>query len=176
MRIETNASYIPPAHLIERCAGGVLLEVDTNDRVYAMQELYARNREGTGDNRYRVLIMPRGNVLAAFWTDMGSAARYVVKEDGETYVRPVYTQPILMEHSVAECFHMAEQDNEDTFAIKLLHEQVKTSDLLVRYARQMEEDQYLVKNRSTFGPYQRTERNMYSREGARLQQEKLNRW
>ena len=172
MRIETNASYVPPAHLIERCSGGVLLEVDTNDRVYAMQELYARNREGTGDNRYRVLIMPRGNVLASFWMDLGTAKRFVVQEDGSTYVQPVFTQPVLLEHTVAECIHMAEQDN-DNFAIKLLHEQVKTSDLLERYRMLIEQDVNLVKNRSTFGPYQRVERNSYSREGARLRQEKL---
>lgn len=149
-----------------------MLEVDTNDRVYAMQELYARNREGTGDRRYRVLSMPRGNVLAAFWMDLGSAKDFVVEEDGSTYVTPVFNQPILLEHSVAECIHMAEQDS-DNFAIKLLNEQVKTSDLLERYARQVEEDLYLVRNRSSFGPYQRTERNYFSREGARAQQEKL---
>lgn len=172
MRLESNCSYVPPAHLVERCAGGVLLWVDTNDKVYAMQELYARNKEGTGDNRYRVLIMPMGNTLSAFWMDMGSAKQFVHEEDGSTYVTPVYTQPILLEHSVAECIHMAEQE-EYGFAIKLLNEQVKTSDLIQRYLRQCEEDAYLVKNRSTFGPYQRTERNSYSAAGAREQARKM---
>lgn len=174
MRLESNCPYIPPARLIERCAG-IVLDVDTNDRVYAMQELYARNRDGTGDNRYRVLIMPMGNSLSAFWMDMGSAKNFVIQEDGSTYVTPVFTQPVLLEHTVAECIHMAEQE-EYGFAVKLLNEQVKTSDLIQRYLLQCEQDAYLVKNKSSFGPYQRTERNMYSREGARLQQEKLNRW
>lgn len=174
MRLESNATYIPYIRLAYPADGGLLLAVDENEPVYFQQETYARNREGTGDNRYQVLLIPRGNVLGKFVMDLGTAADfYMDGGDGKKYLAPPYFQPVLMEHTVAECRHMAEVSRMDDYALKLLHVQVNESDLFARYAQLIEEDMRLVKNRSTFGPHVRVERNGYSRAGARQQQERL---
>ena len=174
MRIDTNVSWYPPLRLMYPARGGVLLSVDENDRVYAQQESYGPSSDGTGDHRYQAMLMPHGNDIAAFWTDLGPATDFLMDGgDGQKYQAPPYLQPVLLEHTVGECRHMAELGRMDDYAAKLLHTQVNESDLFARYAMLIEQDMNLVRNRSTFGRYQRIERNGYSRYGAQVQQERV---
>lgn len=152
---------------------GVVLSVHPNDPVMAVQEGYALGPGGTEDHRYQVLFMPKGNVVSAFWRDLGLASEYRMDVDGESYAAPPYHQIVLMEHSVAECQHMAEQGRMDDFAIKLLHEQVNESDLFAKYQMLIEQDMNLVRNRSSFGQYVSVQRNGYSAVGAREQEVRL---
>lgn len=174
MNITSNVTRVPLMHLMAPALDGVLLTVNENDPVYATQEGYAHDAL-LGERRFQVLLMPGGslNHLAAFWTDLGPASDFLMDEDGEKYLAPPYLQPVLLEHTVGECIYMAEHARMDDFAAKLLHTQVKESTLFEQYRRLIEEDMNLVKNRSSFGPYARVERNGYSRVAARQQQERL---
>lgn len=174
MRLETNVSKVPDMRLVYPAKGGFLFTVDEDEPVYFLQEGYALNPAGTDDHRYQVLLMPRGNVIATFWWDLGPAEDFLMVVDGESYRAPPYQQPILLEHKVAECRHMAEAGRMDDFSVQLLHSQVNESTLFEEYARLIEEDMYLVRNRSTFGPGGHIQRNGYSPTGARRQQEILN--
>ena len=168
MRIESNATFIPPMRLGFLAPGGVLMSVQSGDKVYGIQEGYARNREGTGDNRYQVLLMPTGNTLSAFWTDLGPASQFLMDVGGEQKPAPAYLQPILMEHTVDECLHMAAVSRMDTYAADLLAKNIAESNIFEEYARIIEEDLYIIKNRSTFGYGGKTQRTGYSRTAAAL--------
>ena len=168
MRLETNALYVPPMRMLFPVAG-VLMSVRTDDPVYAIQETYGMRKDGTGDNRYQALIMPRGNSLSAFWTDLGPATDYLL--DGKP--APPYFQPILLAHTVDECRDMADAGRMDDFASKLLAQQVEESTLFAEYARIVEEDLYIVRNRSTFGYGGKTQRTGYSRVAAGLRESRL---
>ena len=168
MRVETNVSYIPKMRMLFPMVG-TLMVVDENEPVYGVQESYARSNDGTGDHRYQVLLMPRGDVLSGFWTDLGPASAFLMGEQQA----PPYLQPILMAHTVAECRHMADENRMDDFAARLLEQRVAESTLFADYARLIENDLYIVRNKSTFGPGGRTQRNGYSAIAARLQQERL---
>ena len=172
MRIETNVGLVPFMRLMFPTTG-ILFSVDENAPVTAVQEGYALGPHGTEQHRYQVLLVPQGNVVSAFWSDLGPAEGYLMHVDGKAYQAPPYFQVVLSEHSVAECRYMAEEGRMDDFAIRLLHEQVNESDLFARYQQLIEEDLRLVKNRSSFGPHARIERNGYSAYGARRQQEVL---
>lgn len=173
MRLESNTTFIPHMRLMYPDRGGVVMDVYPNEMACAIQEGNATNKEGTEDHRYQVILIPRGNDLCSFWTDLGPAKNFTMEVDGEVYPVPSYHQIVLMEHSVAECMYMAEHGRNDDFAIRLLHEQTNESTLFDDYARLIEEDMYLVRNRSSFGRYQKIERNSYSYEGARAQAERL---
>ena len=168
MRIETNATYIPPMRMLFPVSG-VLMSVRSSDPVYAIQETYGMREDGTGDNRYQALIMARGDSLSAFWTDLGPASDYLM--DGKP--APPYFQPILLAHTVDECRDMADAGRMDDFASKLLAQQVEESTLFAEYARIVEEDLYIVRNRSTFGYGGKTQRTGYSRVAAGLRESRL---
>lgn len=174
MKIDSNTTYVPPMRLMYPATGGVVFAVDPNEPVIAMQETYGRNKEGTGDHRYQVMILPRGNVACTFWTDLGPAENFKIAVGENSYQTPPYFQLVLMEHSVAECMSMAEHGRNDDFAVKLLDEQVNESDLFDQYYKLIEQDLAIVRNRSVFGPGGVTQRNGYSAIAARMQQERLN--
>lgn len=169
MKIDSNATFIPPGLRLLYPAQGVVFSVRRGDPVVAVQEAYGLNRDGTGDHRYQILFMPNGNTVTAFWTDLGPAEDFKMQVDGETYQAPPYFQLVLMEHDVAECLHMAEQGRTDSFAVQLLHTQVNESDLFARYQQLIEEDFAIYANRSVFGPGGVTQRNGFSRLAAREQ-------
>ena len=171
MRIETNCVRIPTMRMLFPMTG-IVMSVDTNERVYGTQESYAQSHDGS-THRYQVLLMPRGDVISGFWTDLGPATNFVMPVGDEFEQAPPYYQPILMEHSVAECLHMAEEGRMDSFAADLLRHQVSESTLFADYARLIENDLAIVRNRSTFGYGGKTQRSGYSAIGARLQQERL---
>ena len=173
MRLETNTSYIPSVRLIYPLSLPVM-SVRPDDRVMAVQETYGMNKAGTGDHRYQILFMPMGDTISAFWTDLGPASNFKMKVDDSEYQVPPYFQLVLMEHTVAECQHMAESGRHDEFAVQLLHTQVNESDIFDKYQRVIEEDRYIVKNRSTFGVGGKTQRAGYSGITARLRHERLN--
>lgn len=181
MRRDSNATYIPPSVRLMYPTNGVLHSVRDDDPVMAVQESYGPSaREVNGeryydgpDHRYQVMLMPVGDTLSAFWTDLGPAEEFRMEVAGESYRVPPYFQLILMEHTVAECRYMADHNRQDDYAVRLLHEQVNESDLFERYARLIEEDMYLVKNRSTFGAGGFTQRNGYSALAAREQRERI---
>jgi hypothetical protein len=163
MRIETNVSSPPlnfPGKLFP--AALPLMEVDLDEPVEFMQENYAAGPGGVGVHRYNVMFIPLGNMIAAFWTDLGSIDTFKVKKDDDTYVRAGINQFVAGAHSVDECIHMAVEFRDDDWPIEVLHDQVHSSDLWEKYRRMIELDMELVRNRSSFGPYQRTERNGYS--------------
>lgn len=153
---------------------GVLYSVDDNDPVMAVQETYGHNQEGTGDRRYQVMFMPNGNVISAFWTDLGPAEDFRMESAGQSHQMPPYFQLVLMEHTVAECRYMATEARADDFAAKLLQQRIDESDLFERAARVIDEDRYLVKNRSTFGGGVTVQRNGYSALAAREQLRRMN--
>ena len=169
MRLESNASYIPPMRMLFPVSG-VLMSVRTDDPVYAIQETYGMRKDGTGDNRYQALIMARGNSLSAFWTDLGPAEDYRMTVGDEVKLAPPYFQPILQAHTVDECRDMADVGRMDDFASRLLAQRVEESTLFAEYARIVEEDQYIVRNRSTFGYGGKTQRAGYSRVAAALRE------
>ena len=173
MRLDSNATYIPPMRLMHPAYGGALMTVDENDLVYAQQETYGKSNDGSGDHRYQIMLMPLGDILGAFWTDLGPASDFVMYEEGQPYLAPPFFQPVLLQHTVGECREMSQNCRMDDFARKLLHEQVNESDLFAKYAQLIEQDMHLVRNRSTFGPHVRIERNGYSRLGAREQERKI---
>jgi len=174
MLIESNVSRVPSMRLMYPAHGGFLMSVGLDEPVYAVQEGYG---QGDGErHRFQVMLIPRGNVLASFWTDLGPASDFDMNVEGTVYQAPPYHQIVLAEHSVAECRYMAEQGRMDDFAIRMLHEQVNESRLFEEYARLIEEDMALVRNRSTFGPGGQITRNGYSPAGARRQQEVLTKW
>lgn len=170
MRLETNVSSVPSMRLMYR-PQGVLMGVYLDDRPYAVQEGYAAGPGGIGEHRYQVLLMPMGNVISAFWRDLGPATDFNILVDGSVYRAPPYFQIVLAEHSVGECLAMAEMGRFDDFSVRLLHEQVNESDLFEKYAQLIDEDLYRVRNRSTFGPGGHTQRSGYSTYGALRQAE-----
>ena len=170
MKLESNVVKAPFLRLLFPTTG-VLTAVDHNDRPYAVQEGYAAGPGGIGEHRYQVMLMPMGNVISAFWRDLGPAADFNMLVDGSVYRAPPYFQIVLAEHSVGECLAMAELGRFDDFSVRLLHEQVNESDLFEKAARLIEEDLYLVRNRSTIGPGGSTFRNGYSPYGALRQAE-----
>ena len=171
MKIESNTSYTPNMRLMYP-AQGALLSVFDHDPVYSIQEGYAMNQAGTGYHRYQVILLPVADRIYSFWTDLGPAENFKLVVDGTEYRTPPYQQIVLLEHDVAECMFMAEHGRNDDFAIKLLNEQTQASTLFEDYARLIEEDMYLVKNRSTFGYGGSIQRNGFSAEGARTQRER----
>lgn len=166
-RLETNVGYVPHMRMLYPMHGTVMA-VDPNEPVYGIQESYAHNLKGE-ERRYQVLLMPRGNVLSGFWTDLGPSSAFVMGEKQA----PPYFQPVLMAHSVAECRHMADAGRMDDFAQRLLEQQISESTLFADYYRLIEEDLAIVRNRSTFGYGGQTQRNGYSASGAREQQRRL---
>ncbi len=171
MRIESNCGHVPFMRMLFPMVG-TLMAVDSAEPVYGVQETYGRALDGQ-DHRYQVLLMPRGNALYGFWTDLGLASNFVMKRGGIESPAPPYYQPVLMEHSVDECRYMADSGRMDDFAARLLEQQVSESTLFEDYRRLIEEDLAIVRNRSTFGPGGVKQRNGYSAIGARLQQERL---
>lgn len=176
MRLETNVAQ-PPSNfrlaLPSSMGLSPLLACDENDPVTFLQEGYGLGPGGTEDHRYQVIFIPAGNQIAVFWTDLGLATDFYMEVDGQRYLAPPYQHLVLSEHDVAECRFYAERDRMDDFAIQLLHTQVNESTLFADYARLIEEDIRIVANRSSFGAYQRTQRNGYSRYGAEEQARKL---
>lgn len=174
MRIESNVTWVPLSMRLMYPTSGVLYSVDDNDPVMAVQETYGHNQEGTGDRRYQVMLMPNGNVISAFWTDLGPASDFLMDVNGEKHPMPPYMQLVLMEHSVAECRYMAQAARADDFAAQLLQQRIDESDLFAKAAQVIEEDLYLVKNRSTFGRGGMVQRNGYSALAAREQHRRMN--
>lgn len=142
---------------------GMVLSVGTDDVVMAVQEGDAMNQAGTAFHRYQVLFMGEGNVLGGFWTDLGPASEHTLEVKGESVATPPYQQPILNEHTVAECQHMAEMGRNDDYAIELLAKDMDESTLFADYQRLIEEDMAMVSNRSSFGPTGQTQRGGYSK-------------
>ena len=173
MRIETNTTFIPRMMRMLFPMHGTLMSVDRNEPVYGVQESYARAKDGT-EHRWQVLLMPRGDVFSGWWWDLGPTTKYLMQyAEGDMRPAPPYFQPILMEHSVAECLDMAEVGRMDDFAQKLLAQQISESTLFADYARLIEQDIAIVKNRSTFGYGGKTQRNGFSAIAAGEQQRRL---
>ncbi|MEE8457514.1 MAG: hypothetical protein V3S28_05650 [Acidimicrobiia bacterium] len=172
MKLDSNASHVPHMRLLYPVEG-VSMRVDMNDPVYIIQEGNALGFGGTEDHRWQVLFMPAGDHVTAFYTDLGLAKGYRIQVGDMSYPTPPFHQPIMLEHTVAECLDMAEQGRNDGTAAQMLHEQTNESDIISRYWQVMEEDRRLVRNRSTFGPGGAIQRNGYSNEAARLQKERL---
>lgn len=171
MRLHSNTTFVPTFTTMTPLTG-VALDVDMDEPVMWQMEAYAANREGVV-HRYLVMAVVRQDALSGFWTDLGLRTDYDSEHEGETYHQPEYQQPILLEHNVGECLEMAEQGRNEEFATKRLHEQVMSTDMRARYQQVVEQDMNLIKNRSSFGPYVRIERNGYSPFGKKLQQEAL---
>lgn len=170
-RIDSNTTFVPRMRLLFPMHG-TLMSVDRNERVYGVQESYAHNREGR-EHRYQVMLIPRGDALSGFWWDLGPSSDFVMQVGETLQPAPPYLQPILLEHSVAECIEMADSNRMDDFAAKLLTEQIAESTLFEDYRRLIEADLQIVKNRSTFGPAFKREVHAYSAAGARAQKERL---
>ena len=173
MRLETNVTHPPISFPMALPTISTVLAVNENDPVSFLQESYGHGPGGTADHRYQVIFVPAGNIVSAFWTDLGPAEDFDMEVDGQTYRAPPYHHLVLSEHTVAECRFYAERDRMDDFAIQLLHTQLNESTLFADYRQIIEEDFERVANKSSFGPYQTTERNGYSPVGAQEQAYKL---
>lgn len=173
MRLHTNTDYIPKLRLLY-AAQGVLLDVDEDDEVYAVQEGNALDREGMEDHRWQILFMPRGNIIAPFYTDMGLVSDFQMQVDDTWYPIPMFSQIILREHKVAECRNMADVGRDDSFAVKMLHEQVNESTIITQWRQMIEEDMLRIRNAVVFGPAGRFDHSGYSPYGARRQEELIN--
>jgi len=173
-RIESNTTYVPRMmRMLFPMRGGTLMSVDRNEPVYGVQESYGHAKDGT-EHRWQVLLMPRGDHLAGFWWDLGPTTQFLMEyAEGDMRPAPPYFQPILLEHSVAECVEMAEHARMDDFAQRLLKQQISESTLFKDYARLIEQDIAIVKNRSVYGPGGKTQRNGYSAIAAGEQQRRL---
>jgi len=173
MRLRSNVTRPPNLRLLYPPATGILTEVSLDEPVYLVQESNAIADDGS-EHRFQVLFVPvNGEFISTFLTDMGPAANYTMTVDDTVYPTPPYQQPILMEHTVAECRDMADDFRDDDFAVQLLHNQTNESDIIARYWAMIEEDRSIVKNKSTFGPGGHIQRNSFSDSGARLQKERL---
>lgn len=169
MKLDTNVAS-PPTNLVRVWPGSLpLLEVDSNDRVWFVQEGYGAGPGHIGTHRYQIMYLPFADTMMAYWTDLGPESDFIITVDDTPYNAPPYQQLVLGEHTVDECIHMANQCRMDEWQVQLLHTQVNESDLFEKYRRMIEEDQELVRNRSSYGAYQRTERNGYSPLHAREQ-------
>ena len=172
MILLTNTSFIPRLHLMFP-SSGVLEEVDENDEVWSVQENNALDQLGMVDHRWQVILLPVGNTLSAFYTDMGPVADYMVMVDEVLYPTPPFQQVILGAHSVGESRDMADDGRNDDWAVKMLHEQTMESTIIDDWQQLMETDVKLIRNQSVFGPTGKTQRNGYSRQAARRQEEIL---
>lgn len=177
MRLESNTSFRPAMRLYASNYArilGVTAVVDENEPALCLQEGYAMNREGQ-DRRYQVIAVatPGGNDLATFYWDLGPSEGFVTKPiDGEVFQLNPYLQWAEWEHSVAELRAAAELTRDDDFGPQLLNEAVQSSRIIERYWELMEEDRQLVTNRSTYGPGGVVQRNGFSNEAARIQQQR----
>ncbi len=162
MRIETNATRAPKFTLMLPVPG-IALSVDIDEPVAFIQEDYALTSDYKALHRWLVMAVVRSDELAAFWVDLGPATDFEQEIEGHIYRQPPYQQPIAFAHNVGECLEMAVEGRNHEHAVKRLHEQTMSSDLRDRYRRHIEQDMELIKNRSSFGPYARVERNGFSR-------------
>lgn len=168
MKLETNVVHPPSSlRLAVPNTTGKLLEVEADEKITFLQEGYGLGPGGTADHRYQVIFIPvLGTHISTFWTDLGPATDFYMEVDEERYLAPPYHHLVLSEHTVAECRFYAERDRMDDFAVQLLHTQVNESTLFADFARLIEEDMRLVRNRSSFGPHAMVQRNGYSQAGA----------
>jgi hypothetical protein len=171
MRVHSNSDFIPNLKLFMKVYGATT-EVDMDEDVVFIQELYGYDRQREA-RRWQVLGVVRADQIVGFWMDLGPATDFDTEIDGKPYRQPLYFQPISFAHNVGECFEMAEQGRHDENAPKQLHERTLSTDLWKRFRETTEQDMALVRNRSTFGPYQRIERNGFSPTGKKEQQERL---
>lgn len=71
-----------------------------------------------------------------------------------------------LEHSVAEARDWADSMREDTTWHDFLAEEAEKSTLFKRFREQVENDALIVRNRSTFGPGGKVQRNGFSHQNA----------
>lgn len=173
MKLLSNTDFVPRLPLMFPVAG-VLQEVDEDDAVWSVQENDAMPASLMVDHRWQALLMPVGNVLKVFYTDMGPSSDFMVMVDEAVYPSPAFQQIILEAHTVAECRDMADDGRNDDWAVRMLHEQTQQSTVIEDWRQIVENDLPLIRNASTFGPAGKVERNGYSRAGARRQLEILN--
>jgi hypothetical protein len=171
VKVHSNTTFIPnKAPFVE--VFGATTEVDVDEPVVFLQELYAYNRQQQ-DHRWQVLGVIRADQIVGFWMDLGPATDFDTEIEGKPYRQPVYLQPIAFAHNVGECLEMAEQGRHDENAPQRLHERTMTTNLWDRFRDSVEQDLRLIRNQSQSGPYMRIERNGFSRSAKQEQQERL---
>ena len=175
MRVESNTPGFVPTVTTMSPLGGVATDVDMDEPVAFMQEVYALNRKGSHRRRWQVIAIVRVDTLFGFWTDLGPVSDFETEIEGETYRQPMYQQPIAFAHNVGECMEMAELGRNDEYASKHLHEQTMNSTIHEQYRQVVEQDMKLIRNQSTFaatGDF-KIERNGFSPTGKKEQQQRL---
>jgi len=171
MRVHSNTTFIPNVAPFVTTYGATT-EVDMDESVVYIQELYGYDRERV-TRRWQVLGVIRADQIVGFWMDLGPATDFDTEIEGKPYRQPTYLQPVAFAHNVGECFEMAEQGRHDENAPKSLHERTMTTDLWKRFRNTVEQDMKLVRNQTTIGPYQRIERNGFSPTGKKEQQRRM---
>lgn len=171
MRLASNTTFIPNKAPFVTIFGATT-EVDMDEGVIFLQELYAQDRQQE-QHRWQVMGVVRADQPVGFWMDLGPASDFDTIIEGKPYRQPTYIQPIAFAHNVGECLEMAEQGRNDENAPKSLHETTMTTNLWDQFKETVEEDLKLIRNQSTSGPYARIERNGFSPTGKKEQQERL---
>lgn len=118
-----------------------------------MVDVFPNAREWHWTQRVYVL---RGDAIAEFTHDFGSADHY---ED----VIPLAV-PGLGDDSVGQLREMAERHRNDRYWQDRSAEMLAESTLIQDWHEQLGERHNVIRNRSVMGPYQRTQRNEFSRE------------
>jgi hypothetical protein len=94
--------------------------------------------------RYQVITVIRGDCLTEWWKDLGPV---------ENFTTPQIEIPSLGEHSVVELRYMADQyRHEDDYWGKFAAEKAAESSIIPELINQLEENQRIIHNRSSFGP------------------------
>lgn len=116
-------------------------------------------RQGPRDGRWVEMIwVVRGDTIAKYMTDCGPVENFphifeqIIPGDGET--------------TVTEFQHEAERHRHDLWAWEHQQRVRAESTLFADVNRQREERREYIDNRSVFGPYQKTQRNIYNQENA----------
>jgi hypothetical protein len=161
MRLETNTTFIPRMSL-PAPVRGVTPTVSPDEKALTLFEGYAMNATGQ-EHRYQVVTVAASDALVGWYWDLGPSEGFRLHVENVEYPVPPYHQWAEWEHTVAELRFYADRDRDDEWAVKMLHEQVQGSDLLIRYANSVEEDVAIVKNRSFFGPTYSIQRGGLSR-------------
>ena len=171
MKLESNTTYVPRNMSLLHPVKAVVMSVDSDEPAWALQEGYCLNEGYDTEHRYQVLFIriDAGDSLGAFWTDLGPSEDFKITVEDMTYPVPPYHQLALFEHAVDELQFYANRDRADEFAVQMLHNQTKESDIVPRYQRIVEEDLKIIKNQSQFGTTGFTQRGGYSKSYAKEQ-------
>ena len=145
MRIEGLAA-LPPSKVTPGWMG-LVETVARHEPCWSLEELNVRGR------RYQIIVVNRADHLTACYRDFGTA---LTRE---------FAWLCGFDHSVGEAMDWAEEQRDDDYWDKFLVEKEQTSTLVTDFREQAEKDVYIVKNRSTFGPGGKVQRNGYSRRG-----------